>query len=265
MKKVILILLGFVITLTGFSAFAVLAGCCSTESKCARMGKVAGMHRGMPQLDDIDKLLILVSIEEKKQMYKKPGMPKTPKMQGTQKPGMPPQATKMQGPQGRPGMQCPMNKNGSRSPMMSKRMKGQPRTMTMRHGSGRHHEHGFNRNAILKAYLLKNYSKEIKALAEQKKDNDNAAKEVLEKARKLVNEAKAKMKAEHEEFAKMISDYKKSKDPKLAGQIKAKLSEFYDMRLAKMKEKIDNEYRELKKKRAEKDIIISKDFERITK
>lgn len=259
MKKIVLVLFGFVIAITGFSAFAVLAGCRASECKNVHMNKSGKMHKHMRQLDEIDKLLILVNIEEKKQMFKEPQMQNF--------------------------KQHPMSSKHGRKNMMGKRLscssaKNKPAMSRMSRTPGkvcqagskhqkfsgkRHHGHGFNKNAILKTYLLKNYSKEIKALAEQKKDNDKAAKELLEKATKIVKEAKAKMKAEHEQFVKMVNDYKKNKDPKLATQIKAKLSEFYDMRLSKMKEKIDNEYKELKKKRAEKDQEVSKDFERITK
>ena len=254
MKKIVLVLLGFVITVTGFSAFAVLAGCRAPEYKNIHMNKSGKMHKSMRQLDEIDKLLILVNIEEKKQMFK--------------------------GHQMQNFKQHPMRSKYGRKHMMSKKMpcsSAKISKMSCTPGkvcqavpehkkfSAKRYGHGFNKNAILKAYLLKNYPKEIKALAEQKKDNDKAAKELLEKATKIVREAKAKMKAEHEQFAKMIADYKKSKDEKIAAQIKAKLSEFYDMRLKKMKEKIDNEYKELKKKRANKDKEITEKFERITR
>ena len=245
MKKIVLVLFGFVIAITGFSAFAVLAGCRAPECKNVHMKKSGRIHKRMHQLDEIDKLLILVNIEEKKQMFKRHSM---------QRPG-----------------QHKMPPNYGRSHMMSKKMPCKAgKTYQMgrkdkKFSGRRHHGHGFNKNAILKAYLLKNYSKEIKALAEQKKVNDKASKEILKKTTKLVKEAKAKMKAEHEQFAKMIKDYKKSKDPKLAAQIKAKLSEFYDMRLTKMKEKIDKAYKELKKKRANKDKEITEKFERITR
>lgn len=246
MKKVILVLLGFVITVTGFSAFAVLAGCRAPECKTIHMNKSGGMHKHMRQLDEIDKLLILVNIDAKKQMFKKFSMQKS-KMQ---KHGWHPMAKK----HGRSHMSCTAGK--------ACQMGRKDKKISARHRRG----HGFkNNNAILKSYLLKNYPKEMKELVELKKNNNKAAKDILEKAKKIVSEAKTKMKAQHEQFVKMIKEYKKSKDPKIAKQIKVKLSEFHDIRLDKMKEKIDKAYTELKKKKANKDKEVMKDFERITK
>ncbi len=253
MKKVILILFVAVIAITGFSAFAVLAGCNSSDCKTVHINKSREMHKHNRQLDEIDKLLILVSIEEKKQMYKEHRQQAPIQRIKARYHGQASQPPKRHGHiTGR--APCPAGK----IPQMSRKHKKISGRLHCRRGS-------MNNNSILKSYLLKNYPKEIKELAELKKNNDKTAKDILERAKKIVTEAKAKIKAEHEQFAKMVMDYKKSKDPELAKKIKEKLSEFYDMRLVKMKEKIDKEYKELKRKKADKDKEISKDFERITK
>jgi hypothetical protein len=145
--------------------------------------------------------------------------------------------------------------------------------------SSRHRKRDFFRSAMLKSYLLENYPEEMEKIVNLKKSNDKIENDILIKFKKLVDEAKAKMKAdrekmkaEHQEFVKMLEEYKKTKDAKLAEKIKAKMSQFYDKRLEFMKKRIDKDaarvqkaYAGLKEKKASKDKEIAEKFEKITK
>ena len=282
MKKSMTVLLGLVLAITGISVFAegpVQKG----KAECP-MGAPKGMQRHMPQLDEIDKLLIMVAVQEKMQAPAAKGRgPRQMMHKGMM--GKDSKSCRMEGKEGKAckaeckdGKPCQMTRKGMTGrdgKSWQKKQRGERKFRGKRQQKG-----GFkNRGAILKSYLLKNYPKEMEEIVAQKKSNDAADKELLEKFKKIVNEAKAKMKAdrekmkaEREQFVKMVEEYKKSKDPKLAEQIKAKISEFYDKQLEFIEAKVDEDaakvqkaYDKLKEKKADKDKEVSERFEKITK
>lgn len=242
-------------------------------------GPYCGSAKGrkhMRQLDEVDKLLMQLGMQEKMQncAKKKYGHRKMQK-KGT----------------------CPLMKGKScdRSKMMKNNEKscdGAKKCYKTRTGTcgkkygnkkftAKSHQwkRKFRGNVIMKSYLMEKYPEEMDKIIKLKKSNDKIENDILMKFKKLVDEAKAKMKAdrekmkaEHQQFVKMVDEYKKTKDAKLAEQIKAKMSQFYDKRLEYMKKKIDKDadrvqkaYAGLKEKKANKDKEIAERFEKITK
>ena len=276
MKKITMCLFGLVVAFAGSVVLAEGA---------------PGGRKHMRQFDEVDKLLMRLGMQERMQsrMGKKYGNKRMERKK-----------TECPERMGRKDS-CPMmkGKDCDGSGMMRKGRKscdGEKRFSKERkgrwHGRGmksegrkfagktaRHSKRDFRRSAMLKSYLLEKYPEEMKKIVELKKSNDKIENDILIKFKKLVNEAKAKikadrekMKAERQEFVNMIAEYKKTKDAKLAEKIKAKMSQFYDKRLEFMKKKIDKDaarvekaYAGLKEKKANKNKEISERFEKITK
>jgi gas vesicle protein len=275
MKKNMTLLLALILATTGISILA--ENPVQKDNAECPMGSPQKMRRHMSQLDEIDKLLIMVAAQEKMQApkMKKHG---SRRMMGKNMKGKDGKSCPMKGKESK---MCPMK--GKESKMCQTECKGgKPCPMKGKakfRGKRQQRDSFKNKGAFFKAYLLKNYPKEMEEIAAQKKDNDATAKDILARFKKLVDEAKTKikadrekMKAEREQFAKMVEEYKKSKDEKLAEQIKAKMAEFYDKRLEAMKTKLDEDsskiqkaYDKLKEKKADKDKEISERFEKITK
>ncbi|MDD5698900.1 MAG: hypothetical protein PHH77_09825 [Victivallaceae bacterium] len=146
---------------------------------------------------------------------------------------------------------CP--EGGSPGPMMDKGKSDVCPQFRQPSGTGGHkgmrmHKFGGMERKLLKEYLLKNYAKEVEAIAAAKKTHDEALKEVVAKFKTLVDKARADLKArrdkareERKQFIELVEAYKKTKDAKVQDQLKAKLSEFYDQRLERMKDRIDAE------------------------
>ena len=268
------------ITMCLFSLVVVFAG--SVVLAEGGWGASAKGRKHMRQLDEVDKLLMQLGMQEKMQnrMNKKYSHKRMECRKDS----------------------CPMMKgkdcDGSRMMRRSKRScDGDGAGKFSKDRKGRWHGRGkkfagkssrhrqrdfqrdFRRSAMLKSYLIEKYPAEMKKIIELKKSNDKIEKDILLKFKKLVDEAKAKMKAdrekmkaEHQEFVKMLEEYKKTKDAKLAEKIKAKMSQFYDKRLEFMQKKIDKDaarvqkaYAGLKEKKANKDKEIAEKFEKITK
>jgi hypothetical protein len=274
MKKILMATVTGVIVMAGGTSYA--------GDKACPKGMGAGFgcmgDKGKPvmnrKFDDLDKLIMLVS------------GPKDIKRGGWHNPmGM---------------QQCPMQ--GTRRPMMQCPMQGAPHRMMMQKGmpmKGGHCEmsgkqpmqrskcgimkkHGMRRGIdprMLKSYLLKNYSKEVKEIVELKKNSDEAAKNVMTKFKALVEKAKAEIKVEQakanlkrQKLREMIEQYKKSKDAKLAEQIKAQMAEFYEKRLEFMQSKIDSETAKIQKDKEKLDELrknksktIEQQLEKMTK
>lgn len=258
-------LFGMIVAFAGSVALA--GGPCSGPSKG---------RKHMRQLDEVDKLLMQLGMQEKMQrrMGKKYGHRKMEKKGSC--PLMKSKSCDRSGMMKKDGKSC----DGARK--ISKTRKGMcGRKYGNKKFAGGSHQwkNKFRSNAMMKSYLMGNYPKEMDQIIKLKKSNDKIANDILIKFKKLVDEAKAKMKAdrekmkaEHQEFVKMIEEYKKTKDAKLAEKIKSKMSQFYDKRLEFMKKKIDKDaarvqkaYAGLKDKEANKDKEISEKFERITK
>ncbi|MDD5728348.1 MAG: hypothetical protein PHV59_07290 [Victivallales bacterium] len=280
MKKITTLLFSLAVTVSGT---AVLAGC--------PMNKPGDGCRQMHQEDEIDKLLMLVTIQEmkpgcqdgkfhpRKMMDKERTCPMAAEKgrRGPQTPGCPMMAGKDGNGTQTPG--CPGNfaTAGKDRMCMGNRKSGSD---CMKGDGFKKHRHGgFHRNARLKACLMENYPKEMAEIINMKKANDQADKELLGKFKKLVDEAKVKLQAEREkmqadreEFRKMLTEYKQKKDDKLAEKIKVKIAEFYDKRLEGMKKHIDADaarvqkaYDDLKTKTADKDKEVAEEFARFTK
>jgi hypothetical protein len=240
MKKIMTVIISLVIAITGFIINADNPG--QAEKKTYHQRKM--QHK---QMDDVDKLLMIVCAREKMQ---------NPKMMKMRKHGK-----KMsKGCSCSNSEKCNMRKKGDRSKRAGK-------SRSMGHGSRK-----MRKSRMLKAYLMENHPKEMAEIIALKKSNDKAMKDVLTKLKKIVDEARTKMKAEREQFVKMLEEYKKSKDPKLAEQIKSKLSTFYDKRLELMKKRIDEDavrvkkaYDKLKEKKANKDKEIAEKLEKMIK
>lgn len=241
MKIFITVIISFVIAIAGFVTNAQQPG------KCI---KTAGYNK---QADDVDQLLMLVF----KSNYKQNAMNRSRGMgRGKQK-----YSAKMMGKGAGKGRSCPMQSSGK----YGKRGKCDE---SMRSGKYKRMRRGFGRKAgkyMLKSRLMEKYPKEMKEIIAQKKSNDNAMKDVLAKFKTLVDKTQTEMQAEREQFKKMLDEYKKSKDPKLAEQIKAKMSTYYDRRLECMKKRIDQDSARLKEARANKDKTISEKLEKMIK
>ena len=224
------------------------------------------------QADEIDELLMLVLGTDNKRMPEPQMRGKKPQHGQCPMMGKGPQGPQQgqcmcKGPQGPQQGQCQMMRKGPQGPQAQKP------------GMMHHCRRGGNEARMLKAYLEEKYPEDLKAIKAAKKNSDEAAKKVIDTFKKLVDKARTEMKAErekamadHKKVVEMIEEYKKSKDAKLAEQIKAKLGEFFDKRLEGMKKKLERDstrIQEEKEKLEElaksKDQEITKQLERITK
>ncbi|MDD5599185.1 MAG: hypothetical protein PHV82_14660 [Victivallaceae bacterium] len=207
------------------------------------------------QTDEIDELLMLVLAPERNICTHKPQM------------------MDKCGPQQGPQAQCPMMDRGpQQGPQAQCQMMGKG-------GRMHHFRRGGNEIGMLKVYLQEKYPEELKEIKALKKNSDEAAQKVIDTFKKLVDKAGTEMKAErekamaeHKKMAEMIAEYKKSKDAKLAEQIKVKLGEFYDKRLEGIKKKLERDSARIQEEKARleelgknKDQEITKQLEQISK
>jgi hypothetical protein len=293
MKKILMA------TVTGV---IVMAGTSYAGDKACPKGMGAGFgcmgDKSRPvmnrKFDDLDKLLMLVSgpKDSKRGGWHNPmGMQRAPMQWGRnpmqqQCPMQVPRNPMMQGPHN-PMMQCPMQGVPQKMMKRGMAMKGGHCKMSgkqpmQRSECGMMKKHGMRRgidSRMLKSYLLKNYSKEVKEIVELKKSSDDAAKNVMTKFKALVEKAQAEIKVEQakaslkrQKLREMIEQYKKSKDAKLAEQIKAQMAEFYEKRLEFMQSKIDSETAKIQKDketldelRKNKSKTIEQQLEKMTK
>jgi DNA-binding MarR family transcriptional regulator len=77
-------------------------------------------------------------------------------------------------------------------------------------------------------YLNANHPDEIKAIRKLMKSDPAVAKE---KMKKLINKGLAEIKAAHQEFVKLIKQYRQTKDEAILDKIRTKISINYDKRI----------------------------------